>query len=67
MRLLLHPWVAAQNLAGLPACALPGGFDDAGLPVGVQLTGRPGADTRVLEAAAALYGSAAEPPRWPAI
>jgi aspartyl-tRNA(Asn)/glutamyl-tRNA(Gln) amidotransferase subunit A len=66
LRLLLHPWVALQNLTGLPACALPTGFDAMGLPLAVQITGRPGADTAVLEVAAALYGSTSPPHRRPA-
>ncbi|WP_170149834.1 amidase [Rhodoplanes roseus] len=36
------------NYLGLPALALPAGFDDAGLPVGVQLVGRPGAEAQLL-------------------
>jgi aspartyl-tRNA(Asn)/glutamyl-tRNA(Gln) amidotransferase subunit A len=43
-----------QDLLGLPACAVRAGFDDAGLPVGVQVTGRPWADALVLDAARAL-------------
>ena len=28
-----------QDLAGLPGCAFRAGFDELGIPVGVQLTG----------------------------
>ena len=49
------PYTVAQDLAGLPACAVPVGFDDDGLPVGVQLTGPPWSEARVLAAADALF------------
>lgn len=29
-----------MNLAGVPAMSLPGGFDEQGLPIGIQLVGR---------------------------
>jgi Asp-tRNA(Asn)/Glu-tRNA(Gln) amidotransferase A subunit family amidase len=34
----------ALNYLGLPALALPGGFSEAGLPLGIQLAGRPFAE-----------------------
>jgi aspartyl-tRNA(Asn)/glutamyl-tRNA(Gln) amidotransferase subunit A len=36
------------NLAGLPALALPSGRSDEGLPLGAQLIGRPGEESRLL-------------------
>jgi aspartyl-tRNA(Asn)/glutamyl-tRNA(Gln) amidotransferase subunit A len=44
-----------ENLLGVPACAIRAGFDDHGLPVGVQLVGPAGADARVLAAAQAFF------------
>jgi aspartyl-tRNA(Asn)/glutamyl-tRNA(Gln) amidotransferase subunit A len=53
------------NLAGVPAISLPCGLDDAGLPVGVQLTGPVLGEATVLRAASALeagLGLALRPP-----
>ena len=49
------PFTIPQDLTGLPACTVPVGFDDLGLPVGVQLTGPPHSEGRVLAAAEALF------------
>ncbi|GAA1264095.1 amidase [Pseudonocardia aurantiaca] len=46
-----HRWmetVAPWSLAGTPVLGMPAGFDPRGLPTGVQLIGRPGADLDVL-------------------
>lgn len=48
------PFTCPQDLAGLPACAVPAGRDAGGLPVGVQISGPPGADRTVLAAARAV-------------
>ena len=39
------------NYLGLPAVSVPCGFDPNGLPIGLQVAGRPFAEARVLKAA----------------
>lgn len=39
---------------GLPSISVPAGFSDDGLPVGLQIIGRPGADEKVLRIARAF-------------
>jgi aspartyl-tRNA(Asn)/glutamyl-tRNA(Gln) amidotransferase subunit A len=39
------------NVWGLPAISVPCGFDSRGLPIGLQIIGRPGGDREVLRAA----------------
>ncbi len=53
------PLTVPQDVAGLPSCAVPVGFDELGLPVGVQLTGPPWSEGRVLAAADALFSATA--------
>jgi aspartyl-tRNA(Asn)/glutamyl-tRNA(Gln) amidotransferase subunit A len=53
------PFTVPQDVAGLPSCAVPVGFDDLGLPVGVQLTGPPWSEGRVLAAAEELFSATA--------
>jgi aspartyl-tRNA(Asn)/glutamyl-tRNA(Gln) amidotransferase subunit A len=53
------PFTVPQDLAGLPSCAVPVGFDDRGLPVGVQLTGPQRSEGRVLAAAERLFSATA--------
>ena len=46
------------NIAGLPAVALPAGFDAKGLPLGVQLVGRPGGEWTLLRIGLAFEAGA---------
>jgi Asp-tRNA(Asn)/Glu-tRNA(Gln) amidotransferase A subunit family amidase len=51
-----HRWmetVAPWSMTGLPVLGMPAGFDDRGLPAGIQLIGRPRADSAVLRLARA--------------
>ncbi|MEL6958648.1 MAG: Asp-tRNA(Asn)/Glu-tRNA(Gln) amidotransferase subunit GatA [Pseudomonadota bacterium] len=55
------------NLAGLPGIAVPAGLDKAGLPLGLQLIGRPWEEGDLLNTAYALEqaaGFVAKPARW---
>jgi amidase len=45
----LGAFTALFNLTGQPAASLPLGVSRGGLPIGVQLVGRPGEDETVLE------------------
>ena len=65
LRTAVMGFCAAQNLTGLPACAIRAGFDRLGLPVGVQLTGRFGEDRRLLRIAAALECALSNGRAWP--
>ena len=57
LRDVVTPFICPQDLLGLPACAVPGGTDRHGVPVGVQLTGPRRAEARVLAAARAVPGA----------
>ncbi|MGX9147935.1 amidase [Mesorhizobium sp. 128a] len=49
-----HRWmqvVIGPTLASLPSIGIPAGFDPRGLPMGMQIIGRPRGDRSVLEAA----------------
>jgi len=43
--------VIGATLAGLPAISVPVGFNAAGLPMGLQIIGKPQADMAVLQLA----------------
>ena len=53
---IIH-WIApcpGANATGQPAIAVPVGFDSHGLPISVQLIGKPGAETTLISLAAQL-------------
>ncbi len=55
------------NLAGLPGIAVPTGVDKQGLPLGLQLIGRPWEEAELLKVAYSLEQSAgfvAKPAKW---
>jgi aspartyl-tRNA(Asn)/glutamyl-tRNA(Gln) amidotransferase subunit A len=55
------------NLAGLPGIAVPAGLDAQGLPLGLQLIGRPWEEADLLNTAYALEeaaGFVAKPEKW---
>lgn len=50
-------WIAPCppfNVTGQPAIAIPAGFTPDGLPLGVQLVGRPGDETTIITLAAQI-------------
>ena len=63
-----HRWMQVMvpaSLAGLPALAVPAGFSVAGLPMGLQLVGRRGADRHLIAIASRYHASTNWPERQP--
>ena len=63
-----HRWmevVVPASLIGLPALALPAGFGETGLPMGVQLIGRSGADRHILAMGQAYHQASDWPGKHP--
>ena len=54
------------NYLGLPALAVPAGFDDRGMPVGLQLIGRKGSDMALIEAGVMMQRTSTWHGRLPA-
>ncbi|XP_042981231.1 fatty acid amide hydrolase-like isoform X3 [Carya illinoinensis] len=50
----LMRFTLAANLLGLPAISVPVGFDKQGLPIGLQLIGRPWGEASLLRVASAI-------------
>jgi amidase len=48
------PWYGVFNAIGQPAASVPAGFDAAGLPLAVQLAGRPNDEATLLSLAAQI-------------
>jgi aspartyl-tRNA(Asn)/glutamyl-tRNA(Gln) amidotransferase subunit A len=57
----------AVNLSGLPGLALPCGFDQQGLPIGLQLIGQPFGEAALLQAAYAYEQATSWHTRKPAL
>ena len=60
-------YTVPQDLLGLPTCAVPVGFDNDGLPVGIQVTGQRGREDAVLEVASVLTQTLDWSNDWPLI
>jgi Asp-tRNA(Asn)/Glu-tRNA(Gln) amidotransferase A subunit family amidase len=59
--------VLPGNLTGMPATSVPCGYDDRGLPIGLQFMGPRGSDELTLLLADAWERRFADRRRWPAI
>ncbi|MCQ9367991.1 amidase family protein [Brevibacterium sp. 91QC2O2] len=61
-------WMRAATLispTGCPSISVPAGFSEAGLPVGIQIVGKPGADVKVLQVAHAFEAATGHAQRHP--
>jgi aspartyl-tRNA(Asn)/glutamyl-tRNA(Gln) amidotransferase subunit A len=59
-------FTVTANLAGLPAMSVPGGLDGQGLPLGLQLMGRPFGEETLFALGAAIERAAGRfsPEQW---
>lgn len=51
---MAYPYTGIWNATGQPAASVPAGFSEDGLPLSVQLIGRPGAEHTLLSLAAQI-------------
>ncbi|WP_157414927.1 amidase [Agromyces allii] len=61
------PYTSFVNVAGLPAITVPIEYTPAGVPMGVQLIGRPGGEATLFALAAQLERRLRRPPRHPPV
>ncbi|KAK6156704.1 hypothetical protein DH2020_010952 [Rehmannia glutinosa] len=61
----LMRFVVTANLLGFPAISVPVGYDKQGLPIGLQIIGRPWCEATVLRLAAAVEELCATPKKKP--
>ena len=62
-----YPFTAHWNLTGQPSVSVPAGMSDDGLPLGVQLVGRHGAEATLIGLAAQLEAELDWPERRPPV
>lgn len=63
----LMRFVVAPNFLGFPAITVPVGYDKEGLPIGLQLIGRPWSEATLLRLAAAIENLCASKSKQPAL
>ncbi|KAL9238509.1 hypothetical protein vseg_012920 [Gypsophila vaccaria] len=63
----LMRFVVAANLLGLPAISVPIGYDKQGLPIGLQLLGRPWGEATILRLAHVIEELCNKPKKKPAL
>jgi amidase len=63
----ITPFTVPWNVTGQPAAAIPAGFTDGGLPLSVQLIGRPHDETTLLSLAAQIEAERPWADRRPAV